>query len=1078
MTHPDRCPECGAERSAGICPRCLIRLGIYGRGPGRSSRSLPGDPTGFTDGETTAPGVLALIATTIGSVPRVLLRDTAPGEEPGPILRPLGADEDDRSIRYRIDGEIARGGMGAVLKGRDPDLGRDVALKVLREDHCDDAGMVRRFVEEAQIGGQLQHPGIVPIYELGTFADRRPFFAMKLVKGHTLAQLLEARKGPDDDLPRFLSIFEAIAQTVAYAHARGVIHRDLKPSNVMVGSFGEVQVMDWGLAKVLPRGGAADDEKAGKAAPQETVIATARSGSDASGLSRAGSVMGTPAYMAPEQARGDLDRVDERADVFALGSILCEVLTGQPAFLGRSSGEILRKAALGDTADALARLDACGADAELIALAKDCLAREAEDRPRHAGASAERMTAYLAGVQDRLRAAEVAHAAEAARADEAIERARAERRARRFQVGLAASLLLLTTAGGLTFTYLLHQHQERTARFARILAEATALRDRARREVGEPGPWRDALAALKRAEGQGPEAQVEDLRAEIQAGLDEAERDARLRQELVDIRANQQDVGAEGTDSAYTGAFRAANLELDTLEPAEFARRLRRQPEAVVIELSAFLDDWSDVRRGAKRPVAAWRKPLEAARLADPDPYRDRLRAILLAEHHQTESEAVKALVAAPAAAHLPAPTAALLGRILAGHGQAEAAVALLRPAAGRHPEDVWVNHTLAQALGKVGPSAREEALRYYTVARALRPETAHDLAHLLERMGRRAEAEVVFRDLTDRRPKNARHLGCLGIHLKESGRAADAAPILDRAVAAARAAIELKADDAAAHFNLGFALLGQGKFDGAIAEFGTCIRLKPKDAGAHCNLGIALERQGKLDEAEAEFRTAVRLEPDDAAADRNLGVFLCDVKRDYTGAEAEFRAAIRLQLDDATAHYILGNALEKQGKRDEAIAEYRTAIRLAPDHAEAHNNLGTALRARGERDEAIAEYRAAVRVKPDHAAAHNNLGVALSERGKFDEAIAEHRAAIRLEADLAAAHFNLGAILCDVKGEYPAAEAAFRTAIRLQPDNGAAHYNLGNALEKQGKRTRRSPSTAPPSGSRPTTPRPTVTWG
>ncbi len=347
--------------------------------------------------------------------------------------------------------------MGAVLKGRDPDLGRDVALKVLRDDLRDDADMVRRFVEEAQIGGQLQHPGIVPIYELGTFADLRPFFAMKLVKGHTLAQLLEARDGPGEDRPRFLSIFEAMAQTVAYAHARGVIHRDLKPSNVMVGAFGEVQVMDWGLAKVLPRGGVSDDEGAGRDDRQETVIATASSGSDAPGLSRAGSVMGTPAYMAPEQARGEGDRVDERADVFALGSILCEVLTGDPAFLGRSSGEILRKAALGDLADATARLVACGADAELVAIAKDCLGREAEDRPRNAGGVAERVTAYLGGVQDRLRTAEVARAAESARAEEAVhtaaeanERARVERRARRFQVGLAASLLALVTVGGLS----------------------------------------------------------------------------------------------------------------------------------------------------------------------------------------------------------------------------------------------------------------------------------------------------------------------------------------------------------------------------------------------------------------------------------------------------------------------------------------------------------------------------------------------------------------------------------------------------------------------------------------------------
>ena len=133
---------------------------------------------------------------------------------------------------------------GSCSRARDVDLGRDLAVKVLLERHLDDPELLTRFIEEAQIGGQLQHPGIVPIYELGTFADRRPYFAMKLVQGRTLSALLAERDlgrtaappRTDADLPRFLSIFEQVCQTVAYAHARGVIHRDLKPANVMVGS--------------------------------------------------------------------------------------------------------------------------------------------------------------------------------------------------------------------------------------------------------------------------------------------------------------------------------------------------------------------------------------------------------------------------------------------------------------------------------------------------------------------------------------------------------------------------------------------------------------------------------------------------------------------------------------------------------------------------------------------------------------------------------------------------------------------------------------------------------------------------
>ncbi len=456
-------------------------------------------------------GALETIGATTGDVPRVLLRETAFGEEPSPIIGPAGGSEN--SSRYRINGEIARGGMGAVLKGRDPDLGRDVAIKVLLEGHSDNDDMVRRFVEEAQIGGQLQHPGVVPIYELGTFADRRPFFSMKLVKGQTLADLLAARRTPAEDLPRFLSIFAAIAQTMAYSHTRGVIHRDLKPSNVMVGSFGEVQVMDWGLAKVLARGGVVSDAKAGKEKPPQTMIATARSGSNVD-LSHAGSILGTPSYMAPEQARGETDLLGERADVFALGSILAEILTGAPAFTGRSSGEIVRKAARGDTADAISRLGGCGAESELVTLAKDCLATEQEDRPADANVVSERITAYLAGVQERVRTAELARVEAQARAegeakrrilaDALAQQAQAhaieEGRRRRLQVGLAAAVLALATVGGLAATAYLHQRQARAAQVELALKETTLLHNQALQAPNDLSRWQAAREAIKRVE--------------------------------------------------------------------------------------------------------------------------------------------------------------------------------------------------------------------------------------------------------------------------------------------------------------------------------------------------------------------------------------------------------------------------------------------------------------------------------------------------------------------------------------------------------------------------------------------------
>ncbi len=715
------CPDCGSElppRSPeGLCPRCLL-------GAGLNSDALSvgrGGDVGATMSLGSA-GVLETLSATLGAVPRVLLRDTDAGLEP-PLVRPDREAGDD-STRYRIDGEIARGGMGSVLKGRDPDLGRDVAIKVLREDLRDNADMVRRFVEEAQIGGQLQHPGIVPIYELGAFADRRPFFSMKLVKGHTLAGLLADRGHPSDGLPRFLAIFESVAQTVAYAHARGVIHRDLKPSNVMVGSFGEVQVMDWGLAKVLPRGGVVDDASAGKPARDETVIATARSGSGDSDLSHAGSVLGTPSYMAPEQARGEIDRVDERADVFALGSILCEVLTGTPAFTGRSSGEIQRMAARGDTVEAFARLDACGADRELIAVAKGCLSSEPEDRPREAGAVSGRLTGYLAGVQERLRSAERERAAAEARAEEQGKR-------RRVQAVLGLAFTGLLVLGG-AFAWWA-QEQGRARRAEKDRAVGRALEDAIARFGQAQGAdrnltlWAEARAAAlhagEQAAAAGAPAEVRRRIDGLLAEIGRIEKNRTLVASLLEIHASMGDnLGAMGnqdflgTEAQYARAFRDYGTDLSRLAPEQGEALLGELAGEVKVEIAAALDDWAYVGWGGGFGTPnVWL--FSITRLLDPDPTRDRIRDAVRGRDGPALVELAEGL---DPTAH-PVQTVNLLSVYLwvVAH-RPDLATKLLRASQPHHPGDLQINVNLAYFLN--GERRYADALPYGMAAVAVRP--------------------------------------------------------------------------------------------------------------------------------------------------------------------------------------------------------------------------------------------------------------------------------------------------------------------------------------------------------------------
>ncbi len=763
---PSACPRCNAPRlanaPAGLCPRCLLghglQVGPTKRPPEAQEIALNqpwlGAPSPSPRQSARPSGILATLDESLGPVPRVLLREGAASNEERPAIastEALPVTVGDLG-RYQLHGEIARGGMGVILKGRDVDLGRDVAVKILLERHLESPELIRRFVEEAQIGGQLQHPAIVPVYELGRLADARLYIAMKLIRGRTLAELLEGRIDAATNRAQHLATFEQVCQAVGYAHSCGVIHRDLKPSNVMVGSFGEVQVMDWGLAKVLDRGGIADEERLRRFQIDGALVKTLRSGSTAHD-SDAGTVFGTPAYMAPEQARGQLDTLDERADVFGLGAILCEILTGLPPYAGSAPNEVFRKATNAELVEAMDRLDACTAEVELVALAKSCLAPAPRDRPRDAGVVVSALNAHLSGVEERLKVAELARV-------RAESRAAGERKRRLLVAGLATSLVALTILGGGGGFWLTWQRQARIEATDRdagsALGDTLLLLGRARAATEDDlAPWAEVTQASKRAQSllARPEISPElrqkivDLTAIVATEREQSDarsKDRRMSRKLVAIHSDlAQHTDYVRADREYAAAFKEYGLEWDRLGLPEAGSRIAASP--IAAEIVDALDQWAFVRRIAYPwGPSRFHQLLAIARAADPDPWRCRLRDALQLEAKDKE-QAVRTFrelaVSAPEE-DLHRESVSRLAYALGHLGEREMETSLLRRAQRSQPEHFWINYDLARSL--LAANQPQEAIRFYTAALAVRPRSELALIGLgqaLRAAGRTEEA-------------------------------------------------------------------------------------------------------------------------------------------------------------------------------------------------------------------------------------------------------------------------------------------------------------------------------------------------
>jgi serine/threonine protein kinase/Flp pilus assembly protein TadD len=1060
---PNLCPNCGTPRSesaqAGLCPRCLM-LNALPSDANITYSFLPSDPA----------QVLETLTRSVGPMPRVLLPDTAGGTEESPLVKPSSTEMPapaDRSSRVQLLGEIARGGMGAVLKGRDADLGRDLAVKVLLDTHRGNPDLIRRFVEEAQIGGQLQHPGIVPVYELGTFGDSRPYFTMKLVKGRTLADLLGSRKDAAEDVPKFLGIFEQIAQTVAYAHARGVIHRDLKPSNVMVGSFGEVQVMDWGLAKVLPKGGASDDASAGKVEVHETVIATARSGTDDSDLSRAGSVMGTPSYMAPEQARGEIHKVDERADVFALGSILSEILTGQPAFTGRNSGEIQRKAARADLLDATARLQSCQADPALVALTLTCLAAESEDRPRHAGEVAERVDAYRTGVQERLRNSELERARAEARAVE-------EQKRTRLVVALAAAIIGMIGLGGGGAVWFEQLRVQRLSNLRAVVARVETLGEKALIEGPNSTSRREALAVADQSLGSmddladsEPGLRLKAVRNRLVKDEEAAALDETFLKELTRERAAlaknyDGSYNSGAIDSNFTQVFRRYKLDIETVPVEEAIQRVKSHPTTFVQSVLSAVDHWLIFRSELKNdPNASGKAPdlrklLDLASGLDPDRRRNALRGLLeQGDLPQHRPELIALSQEKPIFEAGPA-TPLLLARSLVLAGDSPTAISVLKKSVLLYPVDLWSNHQLAELLGKAEPPQWDEAIRYHTAVRSIQPEVGWSLIPALLNRNRDNEAEQLLDELTRVDPENFDLLVSLAMEVNPAG---GIAPIGKRMIAHLRNKLAKHPDDPTIHRKIAvIALCFRVSLDLAIAEFREASRLDPTDDFRRRDLGYALRRKGDLQGAIVAFQDAIRLSPDYSYHHAYLARLLKE-NRDLPGEVAELREAMRCEAiprKEVEEHSrpSLDYSFGASGSLESYVSGYFSGFSqpVGEDNPEVAIRLAEALVRSGDFPGALAVCEAAMISGKSFPQSRSSRQITLvgnlfSGAGKWTEAIAFYRKAIELEPEKAdEAHYGLSLSLAEA-ADLPAASRSLQQAIKQDKNALARPFRLLRAV-------------------------------
>ncbi len=1015
--------------------------------------------------------------------------------------------------RYRLLDNFAHGGLGNIWRAKDTSIHREIAFKELLPKALRNPVVIERFLEEAQITGQLEHPGIVPIYDVGFQENGTPFYAMKLLKGGNMEAAIDAmhtlpRGSTERQLAftRLLRQFIAVCQAVGFAHDKGVLHRDLKPLNIMIGEFGETLVLDWGLAKVLDilgkqeiatdSGGQLDqvapnvsivDETLAESPSMNTNVTSTNDGATGPAVTNTGAtgasatsgggtqpssteagtfyrrqvttdartagsqtmmgqVMGTPAYMPPEQAQGSINTLDARTDIYSLGAILYRLLTNKPPVARGKTHDVLVMVIAGQITPPR-EIDPT-IPAALEAICRKAMARQQADRyPK---------------------ALDLAADVEACLADEPVsvfrdpwhERFRRWRKRHRTLVFSTSAAALVLVTGSVAWSWL------ESSRIGRLRLAAQSKVDDAR-DATKSAELAKATTLLTEALGQvRAESALTLLRDRIQSDLDnvarlqvaaERERIADLRTKASRLLDDAKQVIELEQDFAQARTLLTEAVTLLANEKADSLTTLHRQAQSQLADVNQSLADQSEVI-AAKAQLAKFGESVEQVRIFGSQPSGedsiDDLR-----QAHKLGLETLQLFAYDADHPEQLDPRLTLLGpavqekwrdamfEVLFTIAQAE-----INLATKDQPDDLKA--AASQCLSRI-----REAEQLGRVSPALATLKA-DVFFLL---GQQAQKDAALKE-AERTPAKTRFdhfsLGEMSRHHHDSA----------IAMRHYQRALQLDPDDFWTLYMIAECDLHEGRTNAAVTSLTACIARRPAFLLPYVQRGFAFGELKAYEFADHDFDKALELDPNSYAAFLKRGSYF-QRKQDFTAAKADFTKAAELRPDLSAPHENLADLSRIRGRQlaasdapdgvVRAAAEFQTSLAELTKALPISPQQGTLYLARGmirvalvDPTAALADFQRAVRLSPNpavRAASFREIGFVHQRAKRLPEALAAFDQSLKQNPRDTNVIRQRAEVLLSL-GQFDDAIAGFTKFLELEGPVGDVYRARGSAYAKSDK--------------------------